>query len=47
MESVSGLIEQKYGTKKEEVKSRLRDIYSRFADKADRSSDDLKTNLRH
>jgi uncharacterized protein YjbJ (UPF0337 family) len=40
--SIAGLIQQRYGAKKEEVESRLEQILAKFSDK----SEDVKNNLR-
>ncbi|PIS11220.1 MAG: CsbD family protein [Bdellovibrio sp. CG10_big_fil_rev_8_21_14_0_10_47_8] len=58
MKAISGLIQQKYGTKSEEVKQKLSDMFSRFEDKAsevkDKASetagkvaDNVKKDLKH
>lgn len=40
--SIAGLIQQRYGSKKEEVEGKLEKIVARFADK----TEDIKRNLR-
>lgn len=46
MNSIGGLIQQKYGNKKEEVESRLSGIYDRFKDRKDEGAGSVKEGLR-
>ncbi len=42
--SISGLIQQKYGHKKEEVSAKLDGIMARFSDKTEDVKNDMKKN---
>lgn len=43
MVSIAGLIQQRYGAKKEEVQEKLNNIFSKFSDK----TEEIKNNLRN
>jgi uncharacterized protein YjbJ (UPF0337 family) len=45
-ESVSGLIQQKYGKAKEEIGEELHNLYERFGQSVNKKAEDVKTNLR-
>lgn len=51
MSSISGLIQQRYGAKKEEIEGRLDQILSRFSDRTETMKNDLRrdkdSNVRH
>lgn len=44
--SIGGLIQQKYGNKKEEVEGQLGRIYDRFKQIKDETAEDVKSSLR-
>ena len=46
MKSVAGMIQQKYGTGRDEISRRLDDIVDRFAGDAANKSEDLKMKMR-
>lgn len=45
MTAISGLIQQKYGMKKEEVSDRLQEILHRFDTNKDRGAEEFKTKV--
>lgn len=44
--AISGLIQQKYGAKKDEVSDKLSGIFERFSDKVSDKAEQVKENLR-
>ena len=46
MTAISGLIEQKYGAKKDDVSTKLTGIYERFSDKVSDKAEEIKDSLR-
>jgi len=47
MESISGLIQQKYGLSKEQASERLNKVYSKFEDTAENVKDSLRESNRN
>lgn len=45
LKSIAGIIEQKYGAKKDEVSRKLDDIVSRYKSEADRKADRAKSTI--
>ncbi len=45
--AIRGLVQQKYGQKKEENEQRLNSLFERFADRKDAALEDVKEDLRH
>lgn len=47
MKSIAGIIQQKYGAKKEEVSTRLNEIVDRYGSKLSNKTEDAKERLKH
>lgn len=46
LDSISGIIQQRYGQRKEDVSEKLNNIVQRFKDATVRKTDEVKENLR-
>jgi uncharacterized protein YjbJ (UPF0337 family) len=47
LESIAGIIQQRYGNKKEEIQDKLQNIASKITKKTDRVKDSIKDNSSH
>jgi uncharacterized protein YjbJ (UPF0337 family) len=45
--SIAGLVQQKYGMKKEEAESQVNDLFGKFGRSTDENAQKIKDNLKH